>query len=1045
MINIMRISFICAVTLSAVVVMADPPAKPSRLQRDIPYLPPMERTIDTSMLYTTYDTLLKDTGFPDLPAAIQKTLSSPEATNLEQINRETLEANWKRLQIINNARELATELLTVFVPQLSDQNAAARIAELNARWLAQKRLEIPDAFPDEIRNIRNQDQRAEAKAKYLTQLIEKNIVRMREQMLADSLYAMYGVSDFKARYSGQTRDVQFETQVRRLDVLINRYVRSLYFDHEMGLGQWVGEALAIGLVHTSRVSRDRVVRDFEARLDHRTSAYGHYLSDSITDTLTFETPEGKAEKIQIKTADVLSEMYADSNISRLTATGARPHILNRFKAAKEGLIQPLVIALVAADENALMNKVVEGKKLSWADKLRLDTANSNVAKLGASHAGMAVVFRNPQSGVAVTRAIDQSNVGPVPWGCTRFVSVKSIYVVPGVYASLGVSSFSPAKMLAYLQELTKEKGFEPVFKVSNVFRPDENRKLKQAEGETFNWTPRITAIDQQKILNVRMAEAEKWFTNDLAPRLAAEMIRNITDHGMAFRTYGVDPSNKMACYCTESIKIAGFRETGFDLQSNLDRTTWVARLGRKIIPQMKIVPEETPISPNFASWDPKTDSKIVNFRLHSPVEKFGTQMSPMLADLNPEVRPMILKFMDRRMNYNQGLLGEAFYSPEQYLSRTEITVVEPGEKPSKATFVPRARPMGTTNPMAKTIPYNPVPPATATVADLTAAGPTAEAFRNTLIASGVKHPSTAVPSLMSDLMPRLNDPTTAANVISFVAKMMALKPLNPPREIPHEIRVLTGDAREAALTKHLVAITNQQIETQSKQILSDLAGILFGQDVVLQSAEKPFFPRRKEVREKLNAYYDLIFASVKELYVEQTTADRRSLGLGLAILLHDQAMKLGKADWLTSLELNLKTYNLTPKDFFGKPLNPRKFRRLPVSALEPLPNPGAMITFRLTQPMKDKTLTPSEKLQLRYSPYNEVQPKITLALPSLLIPQPMKARFTPMEQVTIVYRIVSGYMEPMNKAQVGTTGNIFSSDYMKANQTVRTCRDLFGY
>jgi hypothetical protein len=1032
---------------------------------DGPPLAAAVRTADENRRYEQLNQFLQNTGFPDLPASIAKTLSGPNAQSLEQINRETLESNWHRLQIVNFARDLAAELLTALTPTLGDPQSAAKTAELAARLLSQKRLAIPDAFPDAVRNIKNYDQRVAAKEQFLNGAIEKNIIRMQEQIVSDSLHTIFGRSKIESVLNG--RDLEAKNKmtayIRRLDTLANRYVRSLYFDHEMGLGHWLGEAMALGLVHTSRLSKDSEVRKFEALLNNRAYAYGEYLSDAVSDTLTFVDENGQRKQVKIKQADTVTELYSEAQGSRLSAAAVRPHILNRWKALRGKLLQSFVFAAVTSDESKKKWDAIDGKEPSLISKIQQTLSESAPAKVGSSHAGMAAVFKNEQSGVAITRTIDMYAFGPMPYGGTRFITTKSIFASPGIFANFGVSSLNPELTLDYLQKLTHEKGLEPVFKVSDVYRPDQSGKLVKSPGETFAWTPRISEDDQRKIMDVKREDAEKWYTKDLAPRLVAEMFRFITDYGMAFRTYGEDKPNKWACYCSEGVNIAGYRETGHNLQSHPDKLYFLGRLARFFYPKLESkVYREIPVAPNFMAWDPKTETKTVRYAPRSAVENWAEQSQSARTDFDPALTASLAKFTDRTMKYSDMQIGQARYSPISMIENVEASVVRNPNRPDLSIFAPRENPMGVSTSEAPVLTYNPVPPSEAKAAivsdqDLR----TRQAVHETLIkAANYANESSAAGYILAEIYPRLKDPGTLSLFQAFTAKMMALKPINPPRLIPPEIKSLPANERDLALSKYLNSFITHQIETHTRQILSDITGILYGKDVVERVAKKAPRPGEAQIGQKINELYKLIGAEVKRVYLDPGAADARAFGTNLAIGLVNVIVKSDKPQDIAKLNESLKTYGLQTQDFFGADLNSAKvqtaLRMGEVKTLQVRLNPGQKLRERLSQPVKGRALRKTELAQLRYSPYAEVQPELTRSLDAMFSSKPLfsSMTLTPVESRSLFARTVNEYILPINQDQMGKNGDLYTSEFLRANpvaperpsysQTLRACPGMFA-
>ena len=982
-------------------------------------LPPSARSEEQARRAAELETFLLETGFPDLSQEIKDNLSRPEAKDLERINRETLEINWIRLQINNHARDLAVELLAYLVPSLGDPASAERTAELAARFLTMKPLALPDAFPDAVRNIPNPEQREEAKTAFLVNAIEKNILRHREQLFSDSVKTVYrnrSTMDSVLNGTDSTERRKLRAQIKRLDMLIGRYVEALYLDHEMGQGRWLGEAFAAGLVHTARLSSDPSVKSFEARLAVRTRAYGEELSDHISDTIGFNDDKGKRREIKIRNADTVME-WSHGPGARLGSSAPRPTWGNRLRAARERLITPYLLTMIAADEAALTEKVKAGERLTLIDKFRLWVAQLPAAKRGFSHGGMALVHTHPKSKVSIVRVIDM--YGNNNWGTARWITPKEIYAGDGHYVRFGVASLDPKKLLAFMQEQVRISGYREVFEVTEIHRPNEEGELQKAEGESFQWRVNLTAEEQRQLLDWPIEDAERWYDEVLAPRVTKEMKSFLVKHGMAFSALG-EIRNKWAAYCTQGVKRAWLRATGVDIQSKQDKYFWPLRLLARVIPSIRsALPKEPPISPSFMAWDPKTKTDSVSYRLRSPVQAETNRMNARLPDLDPEMTKFLSGFIDRKPGYDHEKITEATYHLPAAVETSATTRVKPGARPGAYGLAPRANRGMEADEGAKYIVYQPASNGKVhRAAELSTSALRAEEgralseLRRSLGNETSESDQAArllATEIMTELASRLKEGKDAQiRLVELTAKMMALKPINPPRLFPAYIESApAGGERRRAIEDYIEFDANERMETQTRQVLSDILLELYGLDPISRAARHLKSSASAAIRERVERLYGLVGTVIEDIHLSRAAADSRALGTALAALLVNQAARTNKSDFVDDLKRSLVKYDLELSDF--------------VSSIAPFkhkPAPGRQASDRAIRRVK-KSGNPSlaEIAHVRYSPYVEVQPKLTRALDRILGSNP---RFTGKKlssssRKAMIRSVIDEYMQPLNK------------------------------
>lgn len=147
--------------------------------------------------------------------------------------------------------------------------------------------------------------------------------------------------------------------------------------------------------------------------------------------------------------------------------------------------------------------------------------------------------------------------------------------------------------------------------------------------------------------------------------------------------------------------------------------------------------------------------------------------------------------------------------------------------------------------------------------------------------------------IYSELEPRLQDTKTRADLVEFAAKMLALKPVPPRMDYPASVmKRPKGEERTAAVNEWLDQQRRIQMEDHSRQIVADIASLLYGDQIPNHGTE-------------VARFYDLVTTIVDRMYMDTLVGETRYLGRGLAALMARHEKLAGHRDLTKALSKEL--------------------------------------------------------------------------------------------------------------------------------------------
>ncbi|MBX3034923.1 MAG: hypothetical protein KF865_13465 [Bdellovibrionaceae bacterium] len=152
---------------------------------------------------------------------------------------------------------------------------------------------------------------------------------------------------------------------------------------------------------------------------------------------------------------------------------------------------------------------------------------------------------------------------------------------------------------------------------------------------------------------------------------------------------------------------------------------------------------------------------------------------------------------------------------------------------------------------------------------------------------------------------RLENGPDRAALVEFTAKMLALQPLPPPLDYPKSVMSRpAGEERSAALNDWLIGQRRQQMETHSRQVVADIAGLLHGDD--LQGRER-----------ELGRLYHLVSTIIDRVYLDTQVGETRFFGRALAALIARQDQTSPRSGLRSALAQEVRRYDLHLENFLG--------------------------------------------------------------------------------------------------------------------------------
>lgn len=160
--------------------------------------------------------------------------------------------------------------------------------------------------------------------------------------------------------------------------------------------------------------------------------------------------------------------------------------------------------------------------------------------------------------------------------------------------------------------------------------------------------------------------------------------------------------------------------------------------------------------------------------------------------------------------------------------------------------------------------------------------------------------------LFQEIEPRLQDPARQKAWVEMTAKMLALQPLPPKTNYPAQIMSLPeGQERSDALNEWLNQQRRQQMETHTRQVVADLAGMIYGENLQNRPQE-------------IARLYNLVATLIDRVYLDPLIGQTRFLGRAMAALTarHEKLQPNSQLTAQLKTTLN-QTYKLHLENFIG--------------------------------------------------------------------------------------------------------------------------------
>ncbi|MEK6773200.1 MAG: hypothetical protein AABY64_04615 [Bdellovibrionota bacterium] len=584
-----------------------------------------------------YSAFLTRLGFEDLAAELRSSLENKNFLN-KTLSPKVLTYQIQRVEKYNYARFLATEILNSLHTTNRSPESREKIVQFALRLLDTKPVEPPTRLPTEFEN--NPDKATI----YLMERTRNNIETQSELLMADLIHTLYGKSSINEvlnQLESNTLDASSKNEIERLAQIqkkMNALVQFMYLDNEMGSFSVtaLGKALVLGMTRHQILKEKAASRsqnenfNLITKLKMEFKKYHHaglYYENYVGDTLLVNTSDGKVKKIEIKNGDYIFERSFGKQANEITA-GARPSgIKNWFFAAQLGLLGRLAGRyLHHSDEDVV-------RKPGFWDYVYKKLRESKFFTNGVSHAGIAEVLKDSETGMKTTRSwdsyIDAENGG------MRVTDILHQFAKRSEYLRLVVSRPDVKKLANYVQEYVKKIGYKDVIQMGDY----ENKDGSIRSEDTVPWKAKITKNDFEDLHT--LAHTNPFAYSEEVGRRVVLGMKDLFHQGLAF-AYHFSNSYGRA-YCTSAIVLSFLSRVGIDPQSMPDRWNYIVRIAKRIsmpgIDKVDMVHRVT--APGGLIWqrqliDPN-DIQIADYPLLTTEERIALEFAPERVAMDPEL------------------------------------------------------------------------------------------------------------------------------------------------------------------------------------------------------------------------------------------------------------------------------------------------------------------------------------------------------------------------------------------------------------------------
>lgn len=880
-----------------------------------------------------YREFLLRLGFRDYSAEAQRTLEAN--SDLGPVQRRVLQYNRDRYTIINSARELTAILMAEGLQRHTAGQQTIfldRLAEVTSRIMALQPLQTPDEFPPEIESIRSENERNEAKKRWLDSLLRQQMQRASTDLLSDILTTLYGEETI--RQSISRNDSDFLSRMRVIEGYIHDYVKATYSDPDIGQTRFLGRALAASLVRFSRLNN---LPEIEAKLEAALLNKGLVLKNFVSNQWTFVDRENRARTIRIQNGDFLMENSHGREAWSMTSAIVPTGIANRIHAFLASLYGNWILAPFMPDEEKLLRKIERGERISLRERFAYYLLQLPITRRGYSHAGIAQVTHDPTSRVSMVWARDlYPNAG---LGGVRFMGLES-FAHDGRTQSFGVARYDARKFQQWAQRQLQTRGHQETV-WQGLTLSDRNR--------SSDYRTSISADDFRALVE-RPASQASEFMKDVHSRVFSQFDQFMTGKdALGFvqgrNIYGM-------ANCTEGIVLAYLMGTNIDPQSRMDRWSWPAQVARRlgITDASELMdPNRRAIAPSGFAWqtDLVKSHQQVFLEYRSISERYQAYFQAPDLAMNRRVTDLLRPHVTYRfdnVNLDQGIRlaqqsiewtnGTIRFGDD---GRSKIAIFrhqgDRAHSPAVSTTdaTPESRPQASVefNPNiearreARTFLVNlGFKDYVSEMRQNLASGPDYGPLARGQLQRNIENYEVfnAARELAIEIMdrmgPRLRNSVDRRDLIELTARMLATQPFHPPSEYPTDIMSLPTERRSQALQEYLWRTRVENMETHTRRMTSDIADLIFGKQLIERTMAAGG-PEATRLQADLGRIRSLVAVNIKSMYMDTQIGRTAFLGRAMAALVAREAQTRGDQTLVQDLSEAVEKRNLRLQNFIG--------------------------------------------------------------------------------------------------------------------------------
>ncbi len=574
-----------------------------------------------SAFATDMQTFLQRMGLARYSADMEQ--AQKERGTVNELAAQTLKGNIERFRMVDTARDLATHILERAEPNMKDKAFRERFVKYAAGLLNVKPEASVKEVPWAVRQNPDLLARAEEVESYFEKAELEHGRQQLERLVSDYLRTMYGEEYLEkyfspgAKGSGSSKDrKEFERiqkaiqqDVSRVSGLFAEYLYKIHLDPQIGMTQWLGRGVAMGVVRHARRNQDT---ELEKSFAEAVRGQDLFLENFVSNEIKLRDADGKIRSNEVHTGS-FAFGRGRTRESIMIPSAALPADVKQ--ARKEGLVGNILSYFVPVkEEKATMN-------LSPLARLRLGITQLNGQSPGFSHVGQFIVHEDAETGIKSTLIADnypyhdESRLAGV-----RFVGLEH-FGNENDYGWLGIANIDPEKFHEYSQEMvkrTREQGWDPIAWKS--YKPTVNAEGKVEtvlDPPRADWMKLITQEEFEKLHAEQ--DPKKWMAAWRAAVARGWYLMMLEGTHFSWVDNGAgtieikqkDGSTKkvnvpgryweQGTYCSQGCDIASIRMTGLPLEEPGKEGQWagfVKFMAKWIpIPDAKAIDPTSPIVP----------------------------------------------------------------------------------------------------------------------------------------------------------------------------------------------------------------------------------------------------------------------------------------------------------------------------------------------------------------------------------------------------------------------------------------------------------------